>query len=134
MAIFYLDWGGDYLLTPNGSIQQASGWDESRQLTVRTLFTNPSATLPSGKTIPPDYIFAPNFGAGLGLYVGQNMTRAQKNQLTVSIQSQVLSQQAVDPSVIPKVSFQNITDKIMIIFVSFKLKSGEEGTVVLQTG
>lgn len=73
MAELYLEYGGDLVLTTKGSVQMASGWDESRQHFTRALLTNPLSSLANGGVIPPDYVFHPTFGVGGGQFVGQNL-------------------------------------------------------------
>jgi len=73
MSELYLEYGQDLVLTPNGSVQFATGWDESRQFFVRALLTNPLAAAANGGVIPPDYVFHPTFGVGGGQFVGLNL-------------------------------------------------------------
>ena len=132
MSVLYLDWGGDFQLTQNGSLLMASGWDEARQLTVRAILTNPATTLPSGRKTPPDYIFDGSYGGGLGLYVGQDMTNKQLNQLERVISQQVLSQTFVDPAYAPQVDFQTYGVHGMLITINMNLVSNQTGTISLQ--
>ena len=69
----WLEWGGDLVLTANGSVQMASGWDQTRQFFERALMTNPNSVASNGSPIPPDYIFEPNYGVGAGQFVGLNL-------------------------------------------------------------
>lgn len=69
----WLEWGGDLVLTANGSVQMASGWDQTRQFFERALMTNPTSVASTGAPIPPDYIFEPNYGIGAGQFVGLNL-------------------------------------------------------------
>jgi hypothetical protein len=74
MVDAYCDYGGDILVDQNGGIQNATGWDETRQLIERDLFTNPQGTDANGNYLLPDNIWAPNFGTGLPRFVGRNAT------------------------------------------------------------
>lgn len=133
MAIFNLEWGGDFSISPSGGLNTANGWPEARQLIVRAILTNPSTTLPSGAKTPPDYIFAPFYGAGLGLYVGQDMNGSQEAQLTSKIRSQVMSTSFVDQRATPAVSFAPLPNNGYSVRVSVPLKNHQTGTIVLQT-
>ena len=131
-SVLYLDWGGDFVLTPNGSVQMANGWDEARQLTVRALLTNPATQLPTGEQVPPDYVFDPEYGAGLGLYVGVDMNTTQVNKLQGLINSQVLNQSFVDPTYEPQVTFTSVPVHGMIVTINMRLVNKHIGTVALQ--
>ena len=131
MSVFYLDWGSDFVIAPNGGLLQANGWDEARQLTVRSLLTNAGRALPDGTLTAPDYIFVPDYGVGLGLYVGQDMTPAQKAALQSLISAAILAQTFVDPSVEPNVAFTSTPDYAMLIAISLSLISNQQGTIVI---
>ncbi len=132
MSVLYLDWGGDLVLTPNGSVQMANGWDEARQLTVRALLTNSATQLPTGEQVPPDYVFSPTYGTGLGLYVGEDLNTTQVNKLQSLINSQVLNQTFVDPTYEPQTTFANVGIHGMVITINMRLVSNQVGTVALQ--
>jgi phage baseplate assembly protein W len=72
---------GDLALTPSGSLSPISGVDLSQQRVLRRLLTNPG-----------DYIWHPDYGAGLGLMVGRPVDR-------LAIQTLVTAQMAQEASV-----------------------------------
>ncbi len=132
MAIPWLSWGGDLQISPNGSLVMANGWDEIRQSIERGLLTNPSVTLPDGEIVAADYIFAPSYGAGLGLWIGQNPTQRALRQLERVIIHVVLSQPGVDSAQMPTVSFRTLQQQRGLeIDISMTLLNGQTGTVTI---
>ena len=135
MSVLSLEWGGDLQISQNGSLVMANGWDEARQLAERAILTNPQTVLPDGAVTAADYIFDTSYGAGLGLWVGQNPTPQALREETRLIRNAVLSQSAVDPAVTPSVTFQSLNSGMgMLILVAMKLKNSQTATLVLQTG
>ena len=130
--MLWLDWGNDFQIAPNGGLVQANGWDEVRQLVVRAVLTNPRTLLPSGEIVPPDYVYEPNFGAGLGLYVGQDMNQTQITALAGSITTQVLALPQVDATKPPTISFTRLPNSGMLVQVTVYLNTGQVGTVTLK--
>lgn len=59
-------WGQDVQLSPTGDLGRVTRADRSRQRVLRRLLTNPG-----------DYIFHPDYGAGLPALVGSNVTAAE---------------------------------------------------------
>lgn len=57
--------GDDLSLSPTGSLSPIEGIERGKQRILRRLVTNPG-----GPNASPDYIFHPEYGAGLGRYVG----------------------------------------------------------------
>ncbi len=135
MSVLYLEWDGDLQISQNGSLVMANGWDEARQLAERAILTNPLTTLPDGSTIPPDYIFDPAYGAGLGLWVGQNPTAHALREQTRIIRNAVLGLSSVDTNVAPSVTFKPFASGAgMLVLVAMKLKNSQTGVLTLQTG
>ena len=130
--MFWLDWGGDFIVAPNGGLLQANGWDVVRQSIARAVLTNPLTTLPSGTAIPPEYVYEPSFGAGMGLYVGQDMNISQRTSLAASIKNQVLQAPGVNTVVPPSISFTPMAGNGVLVQVQVTLNSGKIGTVTLQ--
>lgn len=133
--MLWLEFGGDLEVSSNGSLVLANGWDEARQTVERAILTNPQVTLPSGQSYPADYIFDTAYGAGLGLWVGQNPTNNALSEQERIIRNTVLSQSFVNPAVTPTVVFTPFNNGEGVqIFISFQLLTGAVGTVVLQSG
>lgn len=132
MSVPWLSWGGDLQIATNGSLVMANGWDEIRQSIERAILTNPQVTLPDGEVVGADYMFAPTFGAGLGLWVGQNPTQHTLRQLTRIVRNAILSQTGVDASQTPTVTFQPMAGGMgMEIQISVALLSGQIGTTTI---
>lgn len=60
MADLWHQFGADLTVGPTGDIATTSGSDVTQQRVLRRLLTNPG-----------DYIWQPDYGAGLGQFVGQ---------------------------------------------------------------
>lgn len=132
MPSLYMEWGEDLVLTPGGSLQMASGWDEVRQRIERRLLTNPLEVLPDGEPVTPDYIFDTTYGLGIPKYVGQNPTQDQLNQLRQKTNQGVMIDDQVSNAYPPGISLykgSNPFELLMIIRVV--LKSGQPGQIAL---
>jgi len=79
--------GGDLSPSGTGDVQAASGTLRGQQRVLRRLLTNPG-----------DYIFQPNYGAGLAQWVGQPL---DVGRLTGLIRGQILLEDAVARSPAP---------------------------------
>jgi hypothetical protein len=73
--------GGDLSASSGGDLATASGLNQSQQKVLRRLLTNPG-----------DYILHPEYGAGLGRYIGQTMNIPE-------MQSLILGQMLLEDSV-----------------------------------
>lgn len=125
----FVEWNSDLIVTPNGGVQTASGWDRVRQRIVRSLITNSAQVLPDGSTTAPDYIWHPSYGIGAGSMVGQNPTSAYQANLTSRINQAVLQDVNVDPGAIPAVVFRSLQPGEWDVFISVKLRNGTTGRV-----
>lgn len=134
MPDIYCEWGQDILVTPNGSIQTAVGWDRVRQRIIRSLITNPAQTLPDGSTTAPDYVWHKDFGVGAGSMVGQVPNQHYQAHLISMINQAVLSDVSVDPGSTPTVIFQQLQPGTWIVFISVTLKDGTTGRVSVKVG
>lgn len=86
--------GNDLGVSSTGDLGQASGDTRTQQRIVRRLVTNPG-----------EYIFHPEYGAGLPAKIGQN---ADLPGLRALIRSQVLMEDAVARQPEPEVDLQQI--------------------------
>ena len=124
----YCEWGGDLVLTPNGSVRFATGWDQVREKIVRIIMTNAALTLPDGSTTAPDYFFDTSFGQGAGALVDQNPTQsylaAVKQRIVAAILGARLS------TITPTVSITQPTQGTFRVFVSVTLPTGTFQTSV----
>ncbi len=74
-------WGEDLAISATGDLALASGTQLGQQRVLRRLLTNPG-----------DYIWQPDYGAGLGQFVGQTVNAAM---ITAVIRSQIFRETAV---------------------------------------
>lgn len=89
-------YGLDIQFSAAGDDASASAILEINQLIVRELMTNPG-----------DYIFAPEYGAGLGQYIGKALSSDKLSTLTAIITAIVLKQPAVQKTPGPTITFQS---------------------------
>ena len=129
MVDFYTEWNNDLVLTPNGSVQTAVGWDSVRQRIVRSLITSAAQKLPDGTNTPPDYVFHTDYGIGCGKLVGQNPTSEYKADLVRRINQAVLQDASVDPGSVPSVAFHEPQPGTWDVFISVKLRDQTIGRV-----
>ncbi len=84
-----LVWGGDLVIGPTGDIALASGGTLGQQRVLRRLLTNEN-----------DYVWNPDYGAGLGQFVG---AVTNEREIVGIIKSQIFEETAVsrqpDPAV-----------------------------------
>ena len=125
----YLEWNGDIIITPNGSLLLANGWDLVRQRILRNLITNSAQVLPDNSTTPPDYVFHPNFGIGVGAMVGQNPNKDYQQRLISKINRAVLSDSAVDPTNPPTVKFSSPSPGTWVVNITVVLSNGQAGQI-----
>jgi len=129
---FYLDYGGDFIITPSGSIQSATGWTQVRQRIIRRLITTAAEILPDGTFTPAGDIFAPDFGVGLGSLVDQSFSEGFQAELQRKIAQGVLEDEDVDSTVPPSIVFQNPNPSTLVIVIGVTLKTGQPGTISIQ--
>lgn len=127
----YLDWNSDALLTPNGSVQMASGWDLVRQRITRRLITNPAQTLPSGISTPADYVFHPDYGIGLAALVDEAETTQFTGTLEQKISKGVREDAAVESSTPPSIAFVRPDPSTLYAVIGVTLVNGESGTIAI---
>jgi len=89
-------YGLDIQFAANGDDASASGILEINQRIVRELMTAPG-----------DYVWEPDYGAGLGRYVGQALSRPKFAELKALITSIVTKQPDVQRQPAPQVTFQS---------------------------
>jgi len=70
--------GGDLTLSATGDLLKVDGTTQGQQRVLRRLLTNPAAFDSNGNvTVSGDYIFHPNYGAGLPRMVGDTVNIAK---------------------------------------------------------
>jgi len=80
-------WGNDLSAAAGGDLLPATAIDRSNQRILRRLLTNPG-----------DYIWHPDYGAGLPSFVGST---ASKDEIAAVIRGQMLMEASVSPSPAP---------------------------------
>jgi phage baseplate assembly protein W len=92
--------GGDLSLTSTGDLTLSSGLTRSQERILRRLMTNPG-----------EYIFQPNYGAGLPQFIGQPLTVAKVRGV---IRSQLLLEESVSHTPEPQIDVVAIPDGIAV--------------------
>lgn len=87
MADLAQEWSSDLSLAANGDLLLATGSQAARERVLRRLLTN---TL--------DYIFAPDYGAGLPRQIGETTSAAA---IEATVRSQLFAEPAVNQSPAP---------------------------------
>lgn len=120
------EWNGDLLITANGSVSIAQGWDEVRERIIRNFLTNSAVPLPDGSTTPPDYVFDPLYGLSAGALIDENPTRAWIADFTRRMRQACLSDAAVDPGSVPSIQVTKPAIGTLQVFVSVSLVTGQQ--------
>ncbi|MGZ5029015.1 MAG: hypothetical protein ACXWAT_00940 [Methylobacter sp.] len=105
----YHYFGSDLAGSATADLQTVNGSTRGQQRILRRLLTNPREVLPSGEVLPPDYIFHPEYGAGLPRKVGDVFDRAK---ITALIRSQILLEESVAKSPEPQITINEIHNGI----------------------
>jgi hypothetical protein len=131
---FYAEWNQDYVLTPNGSLQTAVGWDRTRQRIERKLITNSAQQLPDGTFTVADYVFEPTFGQGVGAMVDQNPTQAFTAEYIGKVNQAISQEFGTDPGEAPSIVFTRPDPSTWMVTIGVPLLNGTEGQIqVAQT-
>ena len=101
--------GSDLAVSANGDLLTASGADESRQRVLRRLLTNPA-----------DYLWQPEYGAGLPASVGRPLDAAP---LTALVAGQMYLE--ADVAREPHVALTPIPDGVSARIAYTSVESGE---------
>lgn len=92
--------GGDLSTSPAGDLRPVTGTERGKQRILRRLMTNPG-----------EYVFHPDYGAGLGQKVGQNVNL---NEWKALISGQMLLEEAVASNPAPSVSLSLIDGGVSV--------------------
>lgn len=105
-------WSGDCSAAANGDLLTSSGTERSKQRILRRLLTNPAQKDASGNVVVPgDYIFHPDYGAGLPRLVGSLASPAEIRAL---IRGQMLTEASVASNPAPDITVTAITGGINV--------------------
>lgn len=125
----FCEWNGDLIITPNGSIQSAVGWDNVRERIIRNMITNSAQTLPDGTTTPPDYVFDPSFGIGMGTMVDGNFTPQFIATLKQKTSQAVFSDADINPGVPPSIVIKQPDPSTLSVYISVQTITGQDGQI-----
>lgn len=129
---WWLDWNQDFIVTPSGSIQTATGWDRVRQRIIRRIISTSAQIQPDGTYTVASNIFAQTFGVGLGVLVDQAFNENFQAELQRRIAQGVLEDEDVDSTVPPSVVFQRPNPATLVIVIGLVLKTGQPGTISIK--
>ncbi len=128
-----MEWGGDFVATPQGGLLLAYGPDQTRQGIIRELLTTSALTLDNGVTVQAEFILFPTLGGGLRILIGQNSTPDLLKQIQQKITNIVLKNPGVNPSVLPVIQTQQTLQPSAVYFiVSYTLVSGVPQTIAFE--
>jgi len=106
-------WGADLAAGNTGDLATVSGITRSQQRILRRLLTNPG-----------DYLFQPDYGAGLPGYVGQSL---DVPKLTALIRSQILMEDAVAHDPAPQITVGKVNADLTAISVRIAYTDAPSG-------
>jgi hypothetical protein len=99
--------GGDLGVSSGGDLALSSGTLRGQQRVLRRLLTNPALKDANGNVLAPgDYIFHPDYGAGVRRMVGETV---DLSAISAVILAQMLLENCVSNSPPPTVSVQEIS-------------------------
>ncbi|QAU22605.1 phage tail protein [Dyella sp. M7H15-1] len=105
-------WSGDCSAAANGDLLTASDTERAKQRILRRLLTNPAQKDAAGNvTVHGDYIFHPDYGAGLPRLVGSLASPAEIRAL---IRGQMLLEASVARNPAPNITVTSISDGISV--------------------
>lgn len=116
MTDIFHQWGSDLLVGVTGDIATAAGTTLGQQRVLRRLLTNPG-----------DYIWQPDYGAGLARFIGQPGNVAQ---IRAVIRSQIFLESSVARSPEPVIDVQVGPSSIYVHIRYVDADTGE--TLILQ--
>lgn len=109
---------GDLGLGATGGLQVADGSLNSRQRILRRLLTNPG-----------DYIWEPEYGAGLPRYIGQKL---DLTAITALIRSQMYLESSVQQQPEPQIEVTSILNGVYVRIVYVEAQSGRTESLAFE--
>lgn len=107
--------GNDITFAATGDVTTSDGSGLTKEMVIRRLLTNPGT-----------YIWEPNYGAGIGQYVGINLSTINFNEIKSTIISQILLEETVAKNPAPQISFTAFPNNILqcdILYYDSKTKN-----------
>ncbi len=114
-----LQWGGDLSLSPTGDLALANGAELTRQRILKRLITNQG-----------DYIWQPNYGAGLAGFVGQPTNLAG---IAALIRSQIFKEPGVARTPEPSITVSPVQGNGPTAGLSVQILYADATTGLTQT-
>jgi hypothetical protein len=105
MADLFQWYGSDFLVDVNGDLMSVSGATWTQQRIVRRLLTPPNT-----------YLFHPEYGAGLGRFIGENLSPDLYQEIRNLIVTQIFLEAAVakNPKPIITLSILNVLENTVL--------------------
>lgn len=97
------NFGSDLTLSAISDLQSVSGLVRSQQRVLRRLLTNPG-----------DYIWHPDYGAGLPSFVGQYLSSSRFDEIKSLILSQIYLEDSVAKTPEPEILLQTIQSGLFV--------------------
>lgn len=97
------NFGQDLILSAKDDLQAVSDLNRSQQRVLRRLLTNPG-----------DYIWHPDYGAGLPAFVGQSLSSDRYDQIKSLITSQIFLEPSVSKTPQPEILLQTIQGGLFV--------------------
>lgn len=117
---------GEDLTTDNtGDLALASGTTYTQQRILRRLLTNPATD-----TLPGDYVFHPDYGAGLPRFIGQPIDVAKIRALVLG---QVLMEETVSKTPLPVVAVTQLPSNLSAFSISITYTDATTGSPTVLT-
>lgn len=102
------DFGNDLSLNSVGDISQAANAELSKQSIIRRLLTNPG-----------EYIWHPTYGAGIGRFVGENLSSDNFDAIKNTIISQMLMEETVSQSPLPVITLKAENGSVLVCGITY---------------
>jgi hypothetical protein len=99
--------GNDLSISPTGDLAPVSGITRGQQRILRRLLTNPATVAQDGTTTQADYIWHPEYGAGLPQWIGRTV---DIQKITAIIRGQILLEDSVAKKPAPMITVTPIAN------------------------
>lgn len=127
----WLEWGGDLVVSQNGSLSMATGWDQVRQRILRRLLSNPAFTLGDGTPVAPDLIFDTSYGIGCRRRLGELWIPSEQTAILSMVEQAVLVDEGIDATRTPTIVLDQ-NNHIITMLIKVVKKDGTPGDLVLK--
>lgn len=122
-----LTYGGDFELTPSGSLVMVTGVEKFRQRVIRRFFTNPSMVQNDGTYLSPDYLFDTDYGMGAARLVGEKVSDDIAAQFKQKLRAAIMIDEGVDVSREPMIKvFQNDKGAVWAEATAYLIQDGAQ--------